>query len=39
MSMGRCWVHVHGEVLGSCPWGGVGFMSMGRCWVHVDGEV
>ncbi len=37
--MGRCRVHVDGEVWGSCRWGGVGFKLMGRCGVHVDGEV
>ncbi len=31
MLMGRCRIHVDGEVLGSCRWGGVGFMLMGRC--------
>ncbi len=31
MWMGRCMVHVDGEVYGSCRWGGVGFASMGRC--------
>ncbi len=31
MSMGRCRVHVDGEVEGSCRWGGVEFMSMGSC--------
>ncbi len=38
MSMGRCRVHVDGEVDDSRRWGGGGgFMSMGRCRVHVDG--
>ncbi len=39
MSMGKCRVHVDGEVQGSRRWGGVGFTCMGRCRVHVDKEV
>ncbi len=27
--MGRCGIHIDEEVLGSCRWGGVGFMLMG----------